>query len=250
MKANNKNKKIIFIISSIMCVSVLSVGLSTWVAGIEVKNDSDYATIEVDSVSNQSKFLDIVFANGEKIVLSENTTGDVWKNDGSEADFELDISSSRVMLGKGLSGNSPTVSLSKIEFNKENFTYNNINTGIFYNNNGSQLSYIKLKSSYQEITCTQISENDLSESEKNLSTNYIFYKLDTTKIEFEWGSAFNNESPCTYLNDEYSKWIGGEGVDSTNLDKAQKIADQENFLNVFKNAFDSLKMTFFFTLNI
>ena len=233
-----------------MCVSVLSVGLSTWVAGIEVKNDSDYATIEVDSVSNQSKFLDIVFPAGEKIVLSEKTTGDVWKNDGSEADFELDISSSRVMLGKGLSGKLPTVSLSNIEFTNENFTYYNTNTDIFYNNNGSQLSYIKLKYMYQEITCTQISENNLSESEKNLSTNYIFYKLDTTKIEFEWGSTFNNKSPCKYLNDKYSEWIEGEGVDPTNLDKAKKIADQENFLNVFKNAFDNLEMTFFFTLNI
>ncbi|MBO8427217.1 MAG: hypothetical protein IAC58_01495 [Firmicutes bacterium] len=225
-----KNKIIIGAISAFTLVSVATIGFSSWVIGVQQQEvDVEGLQLSVDTVENDSVFLDVTLPAEETVKICEpskvtrtETTDIVGTSDttssggiGFAADamtFSLDTITLRV--GKNVSSANTPKGV-KFTLSKEDGknTFNTVKTNEFASSEdgwedktgrtGSSWTYLALETT---IALTEFT----NDSETNSSASYTTYTLEDKQLTLLWGTFFGNatvsgqnKKPTDFYNSLY-----------------------------------------------
>lgn len=228
-----KNKIIIGAISAFTLVSIATIGFSSWVIGVQQQEvDVEGLKLSVDTVQNDSVFLDVTLPAEETVKICEpsevtrtETTDIVGTSNttssggiGFAADamtFSLDTITLRV--GKNVSSNNTPKGV-KFTLSTEDGknTFNTVKTNEFASSDvvdewedktargdGPSWTYLALETT---IALTEFT----NDSETNSSASYTTYTLEDKQLTLLWGSFFGNatvsgqnKKPTDFYNSLY-----------------------------------------------
>lgn len=193
-----KNKVIISSLIGLTALTVCGVGFSAWVIGLNQPTVTlEEMGVEIDTVTENTQYLNIVAAADEKIVIANpfvedgtgDTVGEGIGTDGSKTcDLDIVLTSYDFAFADDATFNSltftPTVNTKAIE--------GTVASGDAFGRSAGNLPYITLKS-YTGIS--SLSE-DFTLS-KDVA-GYHIYKAKTKELSFSWGSFFGNTDPASF----------------------------------------------------
>lgn len=260
MKKPGKNKKLLGICLGFALVSLTTIGLSTWLVGIQNASVTlDELNVVVDGVSDHTSFLNIKVDTEETgINISDVVKSTIDTNKGgvsldgeSKHDFEVKLSDFDIVYSEDatfneltvktslMSGDSeeswPTGSISGKTISFGETTY----TDYFGRNADTTLTFIELdmpSSISTDLTNNGFTLNDDYEG-------YHFYTKTNKTLEFKRGSMFTDDtgthSPIEYYNDKI------ENADSTDK-KLQMLNQIKTELGLMNTLFSgkTIKITF------
>lgn len=213
-----RSKYITLSVSALALVSVCSIGLATWLVGIQQTTDEVTLKAEVDDYVNDTVFLSAnlsttsvkicetkeVEKTGNKIIgTSKGTIG--YDADGLSFTFS-DIT---LKVSKKATFNPGSVSISLSTKDGDN-AWNSVSTekneldekrtsieGI----GAAPWTYL----AFDKVTLNV--GNDLKDVSSGQGDNTIYntYSITNKKLSFKWGTFFNNKAPTEFYNGVYSK---------------------------------------------
>lgn len=195
-----KNKK--FLTASLLGATVITVagiGFSAWIVGLNRTSvNLENIPVTIDNVSEQTQFLNLVLKEGETITIADdyaNRDDSIGKGIGSDsaaADLTLEFTAfeftfptegatfSGLTLTPTIDDKPLSVTLSKTDdFGRAANTY----------------TYLDLKSYTADDLSTDFNE-------PSTESGYNIYTKKELKVEFTWGSYFNNVSPIQYYQEK------------------------------------------------
>lgn len=227
-----KNKIIIGAISAFTLVSIATIGFSSWVIGVQQQEvDVEGLKLSVDTVQNDSVFLDVTLPAEETVKICEpsevtriKTTDIVGTSNTTSSDgigfapdamtFSLDTITLRV--GKNVSSNNTPKGV-KFTLSTEDGknTFNKVTTNEFASSDvvdewedktargDGPWTYLALETT---IALTEFT----NDSETNSSASYTTYTLEDKQLTLLWGSFFGNatvsgqnKKPTDFYNSLY-----------------------------------------------
>ena len=245
MKLYKRNKVLLISICAISIVSLVTIGFSSWILGIDdSKKDLDKIKVDIDTVSDKTSILEIkTKEDNPSLFLSENvskstdisdTIGFGYTfNEKSPAKFDIELDYFNFAFYKeNTTFNGITFSFSVTKENVTNPNTPSINK--FNRSNDETYNYI-------EFATSNITKDNL-DSMTTLTTvgNYNYYSLNDKILSFKWGNyysdTYNNKtsnSPASYYQLQLDK------VSDTNND-GSILSEQLDVLSKAKEEFDAL----------
>lgn len=214
------NKKVLKIVCGFAVVSLGTVGFSAWIVGLQQKETNSNATINVDTVTNDTQYLS-ASADDQAIIVAESTipetnsgiiaAKDLSGEEGSNIGLKIDrnalkfsFDSINVLLSKEAQTKN-NYSGVKIELAKDKNSFLNTDYFKVERTNGESGSWSYL--TFKPVTLT-FAKNFTLVTPGN--DGYIEYTLnkstingeaeDTTKLSLDWGTYFNGGSPVNFYN--------------------------------------------------
>ncbi|MDY3994732.1 MAG: hypothetical protein SOY58_03165 [Candidatus Onthovivens sp.] len=235
MKKSKKAKIVLFNVIGLAAISIGTVGFATWITGIESKTDAETLTVTVDYSKNTTCIVEATLSDatihvGEHV---EKSAENLIYNDGEAEDLEItfskfvvisspDVNISKVNLNIG--GEATTTSISNCSIIDNGVVPTNLYEG---KENTDKKSYFKLSQS--ELGTTVIKNGlyltTMADTDSNYVSGYNCYTLSSMTLSFSWGSLFNNDSPCTYYNEQL-KTIEPTSDKLKNMQEYNKILNQ------------------------
>lgn len=265
----NKGKIALFSALGLSAVALTSVGLATWIAGVQVTTDSAYATLSVDTVSNKSEFLEVNIAESTQMKVAEvasksNDADSPWYTDYTDTTPSnlMKVSfTAKLLVGEGLVKENTTadgttytttpnlkkLSVDSISFAKSDKTSANSpsysNGAISYSTklgtatSDTSYSLLKLSATSFEVTW--------SGDKKSSTSGYYEFSYSGT-LTFTFGDAYKvgedtsaTYSPCYWANNDYK--TNKSGKDNAGL--AALLNTEAERIEMLHTALDGLTMT-------
>lgn len=244
MKKNFKRNRIL--LTSLIGLAVLgsaTAAFSTWIFGIQKRSaELDGITVEVDSVKDNTAYLDIKVGSDNKIRLAETTA--VSANDNavnteaeeqfttSKGDFEITLSTFDFAISNEYTFNSIDFTFKVLKAG-ETTDKNSITAGAsdnFNRTNGTAYKYIDLAKTTYALA-------DFNEDKSAQLSDYKLYNIkDEGKvITFKWGDFFGTEAkgPANFYNNQYKTSY----KDNNLKEKLSFIQTAKNELKTMNEAF-------------
>ena len=253
MKNNKKKKIILGSCVGLALVSLCSVGFATWLVGMNKESaETNITNIQFDAVSSQTKYVDIVGANGDTLTIVDSVTSNEDGNNNivlqGESKTDLNVALEKFELAYSEKGTFESLKL--------NASIDGVNTGlpayttkttdVFKRTANTNYYYIKLDkfsetstgtpaATYTETTITY---DDVTELGSDFDANtepiegFQYYKIkDTSKIlKFTWGNMFEGKAPIEYYQGK--------------LDKATDIETKLKMLNAIDQELTAMNEAF------
>ncbi len=227
-----KNRIIIGAISAFTLVSVATIGFSSWVIGVQQQEvDVEGLKLSVDTVENDSVFLDVTLPANETVKICEpskvtrtETTDIVGTSDStasggigySEDAMKFSLQTITLRVGKNVSSdNTPKGVKFTLSTEDGKNTFNKVETNEFASSDvsgwqdktargvGPSWTYLALETT---IALTEFT----SDSETNSSASYTTYTLEDKQLTLLWGTFFGNatvsgqnKKPTDFYNSLY-----------------------------------------------
>lgn len=243
----NKNKIILGSILGVALVSLVTIGFSSWIIGLQKTTDQvDGLAVQVDTVEDQTAYLNIGVAEDEAINIVEtnvDNTADGIKftqTEDFDDDFNITFTSFQVILPEG-SADYDVVNFevklvhgdSETELPKYKYS-SDVGTDALSRGN-TEYTYIEAA----KLTYT------LSTDFKKVTTDgYDFYTIKTDSdgniFKFKWGSLFGeNSSPVEFYQGKIDavNETGQEDTDEQLKQKLQIMNQANHELSAMHTAF-------------
>ena len=227
-----KNKIIIGAISAFTLVSIATIGFSSWVIGVQQQEvDVEGLKLSVDTVQNDSVFLDVTLPAEETVKICEPS--EVTRTETTDIVGTSNTTSSG---GIGFAPDAMTFSLDTITLRVgKNVSSNNTPKGVKFT-----LSTEDGKNTFNKVTTNEFASSDVvdewkdktargdgpwtylalettialteftNDSETNSSASYTTYTLEDKQLTLLWGSFFGNatvsgqnKKPTDFYNSLY-----------------------------------------------
>ncbi len=227
-----KNKIIIGAISAFTLVSIATIGFSSWVIGVQQQEvDVEGLKLSVDTVQNDSVFLDVTLPAEETVKICEPS--EVTRTETTDIVGTSNTTSSG---GIGFAADAMTFSLDTINLRVgKNVSSNNTPKGVKFT-----LSTEDGKNTFNKATTNEFASSDVvdewedktargdgpwtylalettialaeftNDSETNSSASYTTYTLEDKQLTLLWGSFFGNatvsgqnKKPTDFYNSLY-----------------------------------------------
>ena len=220
MKNIKKNKIVLYSLLSLMGVSLLTIGFSSFIIDGSVSDDSYGVTANLGDVIDNTIITTINDSECDYNISFdnlENGNGNITNGDKKEEDLEFKI-------------------VYTLQTTTNDINLNNYKVSVSINNDAKE-SYASLKDSnnfsYIDSSCLTDFSFTLPSSNGNITTNPIVNNVTnsvtyinnkeakvTSIFSFKWGEKFNNTNPCystdinigTYLNDFVNKCKNLKGI--------------------------------------
>lgn len=239
---NKKNTKILELCISFACVAMGTIGLSTWLIGVEDTKEDLSLTLSVDNVNSTSLILEATFEADQTIAIAESTSHTKGSNDiiGTDegglsiSENSLSFSFSALNIyttdeNFNLEKYKLTIDVTLPEENEISVSKTTNSTTVFHPNNAG----------FNYLTFNTISwaganlSNKISKDNAYPSSNGLYrYQLngEANNFSLEWGDFFEYQSPVNFYNDKY------HDVSST-LTAGQKVS----YVNAAVNEITTMK---------
>lgn len=226
---NKKNTKILGLCISFACVAMGTIGLSTWLIGVEDTKEDLSLTLSVDNVNSTSLILEATFEADQTIAIAESTSHTKGSNDIigtdegglsiSENSLSFSFSALNIYTTDeifDLEKYKLTIDVTFPEENKISVEETTNSTTVFHPN----------KNDFNYLTFNTISwgvenlSNKISKDNDYTSSNGLYrYKLndEANNFSLKWGNFFERVSPVNFYNAKY------HGV-SSSLTAEQKVS--------------------------
>lgn len=206
------NKILAGCIGCLAVVSVASIGFSTWLVGVTQNSLDLTITAEVDSIQNQTQYVDPVLVAGQKIAVAEETVvdrdgkkivgtaqndGDGIKVDSNALSFKFE--SITVRIGDNVS-NAPNKVKIELKDDKNDFIKVEENTmGETYRKTESKggleyWTYLSFSTTI-DLDSTNFNVND-----QETYTEYTLKDPSSKTYKLNWGTYFGTNRPTTFYN--------------------------------------------------
>lgn len=236
INSKTKRKWIMGGLAAFASIAMLTTGFAVWVVGVQQTEKDNNVNVKVDTAENQTLYFDMQLSDTDSnIVLAEAAevnTGFV-KAQGAEVvakPLQITFSTITIRYGK----------YSKIKPTKIQFSIDGANHkvqaggdkigGRTRNEDDTDWTYIDAP---KEITLPKDGEGVSTDENENTTIS-----LSNVPCDFEWGSFFGGESPCTFYNNKF------QGQSDSELLKAgmdQKVVAELNAMYTALNGTVSLK---------
>lgn len=207
-----KRNKIIAACASVFAViSVATVGFATWLVGVTQKSLGLGVETQVDSVQNETQYVEAKVAAGTKITVAEkeehertgkNIVGASANEGGAAIQVDanaLTFSFESITVRIGDNATTPPTKV-VITLDDEKSTVNQVTDNKMGTKYRSALTgtpnywtYLKL----DPVTLT-LAENFVAQDNESYTTYTL--EDDFKKIQLGWGTFFNNKNPVAYYN--------------------------------------------------
>lgn len=258
MKKNFKRNRIL--LTSLIGLAVLgsaTAAFSTWIFGIQQKKtELDGITVEVDTVKDDTAYLDIkVNSADNKIRLAETTA--VTGNDNAviteegdaftttmKGDFEIALSTFEFAISNEYTFNSVNFEFSVLLKAGETTDKNSVTVGegdYFKRAAGSSYKYI-------DLVNEKLDSNEFTKKQDTSLTDYSIYTANSKTINFKWGNFFGTEEkgPADFYNAKYKAL----GEAATLEQKLLLIQNAKKEINTMIEAFTNVKIKITATLGV
>ncbi|MBO8427218.1 MAG: hypothetical protein IAC58_01500 [Firmicutes bacterium] len=238
MKKTKRNKILLGTSLGLVLISGLTIGFSSWIIGLQKTTDVvDGLAVQVDTVEDQTAYLNIGVAENEAINIVETTadntadgikftqTGDL------ENDFNITFTSFQVILPEG----------------SADYDVVNFEVKLVHSDSETELPKYKYSSDvgtdvlsrgdseYTYIEATKLTYTLSTDFKKVTTDGYDFYTIKTDSggniFKFKWGSLFGgeNSSPVDFYQGKINE-INKTGQEDTDeqLKQKLKIMNQAN----------------------
>lgn len=233
MKLKNR-KTTVFSLAALTLLTVCGVGFSAWIIGVNQPTKTlDSIPVEVDTISEETCYLNIAVANNDGIVIADtsktasNKVGSGIGAKNQEADLSITLSSYEFAFATTSTFNSLTFAVTSNGRALEG----TVPSSDPFGREAEQAAYIELAS----YTYTDIESPDSDFTKEPSVEGYNIYRANTKALTFRWGDFFggNNTSPVDFY---YSK-INAEGNQIDDKFEAMNQAKTElkDMLDFFKN---------------
>ena len=206
------NKILAGCIGCLAVVSVASIGFATWLVGVTQNSLDLTIAAEVDSVQNQTQYVDAVLVAGQEIAVAEESVvkrdgkkivgtaqndGDGIKVDENALSFKFE--SITVRIGDNVTGAPNKV---KIELKDDKNEFNKVTTNTMtetYRKASSQggLGYW----TYLSFSTTiDLDSTNFNVSDKETYTEYTLKDPSSKTYKLNWGTYFGSTRPTSFYN--------------------------------------------------
>lgn len=209
------NKILAGCIGCLAVVSVSSIGFATWLVGVTQNSLDLTIAAEVDSVQNQTQYVDAVLVTGQTIAVAEESAVDrdgkkivgTAQNDGNGIKVDANALSFKfqsitVRIGDNVTDAPNKV---KIELKDDKNTFIKVEEeednkmGVTYRKTESQggLGYW----TYLSFSTTiDLDSTNFNVSDKETYTEYTLKDPSSKAYKLNWGTFFGGERPTTFYN--------------------------------------------------
>lgn len=206
------NKILAGCIGCLAVVSVSSIGFATWLVGVTQNSLDLTIAAEVDSVQNQTQYVDAVLVAGQTIAVAEESAVDrdgkkivgTAQNDGDgikvdENALSFKFESITVRIGDNVTGAPNKV---KIELKDDKNGFNKVTTNTMtetYRKTSTQgeLGYW----TYLSFSTTiDLDSTNFNVSDKETYTEYTLKDPSSKAYKLNWGTYFGSNRPTTFYN--------------------------------------------------
>lgn len=254
MKKNFKRKNYVLIGAiGIAAVALTSVGFATWITGI-TQNEvtTGGISIEVDTVNNKTSYIEAAVGADEKIKIGEpnvssTTNGDLYVENTITPDFDVTLTSFRVITSTNFTNLSVGISLAIYETNgNESTVVKTEGVGIYPveldgTTNTGKDTYIALGKS--ELTTAENGGlTPIASAEGGKVEGYNCYTLSDMKLTFVWGTAFDSKTPTKFYENMNS-------TADTFEEKLANVQEATSRLTKMNTDLNGKKLKITFTLN-
>lgn len=240
---NKKNTKILGLCISFPCVAIGTIGLSTWLIGVEDTKEELSLTLNVDNVNSTSLILEATFEDDQTIAIAESDSYTKGSNDIIGTNDEGGLSISKKSLSFSFSALNIYTTDENFDLKKYKLTIdvtlpeaNNISVKETTN---STTVFHPNKNNFNYLTFNTISWEGENLSNKILkdnvytSSNGLYrYKLndEVNNFSLKWGNFFEQKSPVNFYNDKYH-----------NVSSTLTAADKVSYVNAAVNEITTMK---------
>lgn len=266
MKKTKKNKIVLGASICLALVSVTTIGLSAWLVGLQQNSLTlGDMIVSVDTVSDETEYLNVVIDGTESINIREAITAETTEGtlDGVTitgesgntdlevklADFDIVYSSDATLdsltITPKLKKDQTTTSWPVVSMSDKTLTYPGVSLTQtdFFGRSGTSFTYIELEDPTSYSSETDLTNNNVFKESDTVYTGYKFYEKTEKKLNFKWGSLFNGDSPSVYYNKKL------ESVTDTGT-KLQMLNQIKNELANMATAFEDQNIVIEVTLNV
>ncbi len=230
MIRNKRKKKLVMLgVLSLASISLISIGLSTWISGVVIDSDTVSATISIEGSVTQVLTVE-GSTNKESVSIDSNsdmsipTTYTVITS--QNATFEaINVSMTAVSEDSTSEESSEDINTSIPVLDESKTTTDG--TDIF----GRTYS----GTDYSSLTYLTLSKTKYESSELKQTTyldDYYSYTLEDTTFSIQFGTFFNNENPQTFYDNQLAKYKN----DYLNAASSDKASAREAYLNAISAA--------------
>lgn len=206
------NKILAGCIGCLAVVSVTSIGFATWLVGVTQNSLDLTITAEVDSVQNQTQYVDAVLVADQKIAVAEETVVDrdgkkivgTAQNDGNGIKVDTNALSFKfesitVKIGDNVT-NAPNKVKIELKDDKNTFIEVEENTmGETYRKTDTQggLGYW----TYLSFSTTiDLDKTNFSVNDRETYTEYTLKDPSSKAYKLNWGTYFGGNRPTDFYN--------------------------------------------------
>ena len=240
---NKKNTKILGLCISFACVAMGTIGLSTWLIGVEDTKEELNLTLSVDNVNSTSLILEATFEDDQTIAIAESATHTKGSNDIIGTNNEGGLSISEQSLSFSFSALNIYATDENFDFEKYKLTIDvtlpeenkisveeTTNSTTVFHPNETVFNYLTFNTiSWEGVNLS----NKISKDNAYTSSNGLYrYKLndEANNFSLKWGNFFEQVSPVNFYNAKY------HDVSST-LTAEQKVS----YVNAAVNEITTMK---------
>lgn len=203
MIRNKRKKKLVMLgVLSLASISLISIGLSTWISGVVIDNDTVSATISIEGSVTQ-------------VITVEGTTNKESIKVDSDSDMSVPTTYT-VITSQNATFNALNVSMSAVSKDSTIEESSDINTSIpvldesktssdgtdIFGRNYSDTSY----SSLTYLTLSKTKYESIELKKETYLDDYYSYTLKDTTFAIKFGSFFNNENPQTFYDTKLAEY--------------------------------------------
>ena len=208
------NKTLLFSLITLSAVSIAAIGFSSWVVGIfSPSDDLTNINVQLDTVSEETCFLNMTLTNGEGITIADDSQDKVGDGIGvEEANCDLVVG-----LDEYDFAISSTLTFTSLKFevklDSKDIVAQVDEDDNFGRTANTNLTYIELPQYEDEESMKKAFNEDLSSI-----SGYKMYTAKQKSLTFVWGSYFGYKSPALFYQ---------EGLDKIKKTKDKLIAMQQ-----------------------
>lgn len=203
----NSNKTLLFSLITLSAVSIAAIGFSSWVVGIfSPSDDLTNINVQLDTVSEETCFLNMALTSGEGITIADDSQDKVGDGIGvEEANCDLVVG-----LDEYDFAISSTLTFTSLKFevklDSKDIAAQVDENDIFKRSANTNLTYIELPQYEDEESMKKAFNEDLSSI-----SGYKMYTAKQKSLTFVWGSYFGYKSPALFYQEGLNKIETTEG---------------------------------------
>lgn len=245
IKKSSRRKWVVGGVAFFGSIALLTTGFATWVVGVQQTQDEGDVNVTVNTTTNKSIRLEAVLDDAA-ITLAETAKKSDGKiiNEDTPVPNALDITFSTLKITMGKNATKPKGLKMTIDTSDNKNQQIIAQTYEFSDHSGeSNLTYIDAPESIK-LDATKDTGNVLESTEGN----NIVWDIKNKTFTFEWGTYFDNVSPCNYYNKFF---ISSDSEPSQSIEPTQADVDAvTNEMTDMQDAFKAPNNTITLTLEL
>lgn len=234
INSKSKRKWVLGGVAAFASVALVTTGFATWIIGVHETNTSGDVSVGVDTAKNESiTFKAELSDNSIRLAETQNTdVGDFIQTDAIDGDLAIIFSTIEITYGAQSNFDFTEINLSIAAASGEYVDQNTpMGADLIDQREGDDFTYFDLNTT--TITLPTTGTGTVTDNNGQNQGTYIVTKetnltkivLSNVKVDFQWGTFFNHQSPCTYYNSIF------DTPEEQTSDNAEKVTNELNAMH-------------------